>query len=130
MHSYKAEELTTAASDYTVGDLVTMWYQFSKEEQQILFPILQQDCPPIKPSDVSEGNTQSDEVEPLHLYPHLGDNSIIAKQSEADQSSEPSEISLNIAMSYMYLCVSCNSSYSHVTDLTALAWMGIYKAKR
>uniref|UniRef100_A0A1X7V8F2 Uncharacterized protein n=1 Tax=Amphimedon queenslandica TaxID=400682 RepID=A0A1X7V8F2_AMPQE len=114
---------SNAESTLTKENLQNLWFQFSEQERDLLYPILEQDCLPIhirKP----EYTDDEEWPEPLKVYPDLPDSVPTAAEEECSICSNRLWISLKQSYTYVYPAINTQKTLSG-----RWAWLGVYRKR-
>lgn len=107
----------------TKAKIQSLWMEFNRQERDLLYPILEQDC---LPSHIKNAEPDYDEwPEPLKAYPNLPDS---VSTSAVDSNRIPDKITLTISLerSYTYVYPVINTRSTHSGRY---AWLGVYRAR-
>ena len=117
------ETKASISSTLTRLNIQDLWLEFDKQEQDLLYPILEQDCLPLH---IREPDSKPFAPEPLEVYPNLPDS--VAFAASTDPARVPDKITLTITLDHSYTYV-----YPVLNTKTALSgshnWLGVYRAR-
>ncbi|XP_019850228.1 PREDICTED: uncharacterized protein LOC109580989 [Amphimedon queenslandica] len=114
---------SNAKSTLTKENLQNLWFQFSEQERDLLYPILEQDCLPIhirKP----EYTDDEEWPEPLKAYPDLPKSVPTAAEDKSSVCSNKLWISLRHSYTYVYPVLDTKKTLSG-----KYAWLGVYRKR-
>ena len=121
------EAVETKASEestLTRSKIQDLWLEFDQQEQDLLYPILEQDC---LSAEIRKPDTKPLGPSPLEVYPNLPDSVTFA--ASTDSALKPDEITLTITLDR-----SCTYIYPVVNTKTTLSgshsWVGVYRARK
>ena len=119
--AFQAE--TNEESTLTKAKIQSLWLEFNRQERDLLYPILEQDC---LPSHIRNSDPDYDEwPEPLKVYPDMPDS---VSTSAVDSNRIPDKITLTITLdrsyTYVYPVINTRSTHSGRN-----AWLGVYRAR-
>uniref|UniRef100_A0A1X7SJ75 HMG box domain-containing protein n=1 Tax=Amphimedon queenslandica TaxID=400682 RepID=A0A1X7SJ75_AMPQE len=114
---------TNEESAPTKAKIQSLWLEFNRQERDLLYPILEQDC---LPSHIRNAEPDYDEwPEPLKVYPDMPDS---VSTSAVDANRIPDKITLTISLkhscTYVYPVIDTRSTHS-----SRNAWLGVYRAR-
>lgn len=111
-------------STSTYSNIQDLWLEFDRQEQDLLYPILEQDC---LPAHIRDPDSKPLAPEPLEVYPDLPDSVAFAASTDPD-AQVPNHITLTITLdrsiTYVYPVVDTNETLPGSHN-----WLGVYRAR-